>query len=241
MNDQANKLLPDVPIQESFSRIAQIMRGLVPSVRTIGIVTAENPMGEALPTAENKTRNERLRKVLKRGNYGFTQVKGKYGNVENPYIVYNIQKDSLVHLAKHYGQESVIFGYTTDEGMTFEYIERPKDAPNYSVQGERDVFLHVDDDVEDFYTEVKGRKFIIPLFDEDLEDAEWQGGAVIKKSDIPATEEAQALVREIEERVERVTNPNLAQNQATWGSRGIILTRLVRLEALRKLSKQPLL
>lgn len=36
--------------ESGYSRIAQIMLGLVPTVKTFGIITAENPMGNELPS-----------------------------------------------------------------------------------------------------------------------------------------------------------------------------------------------
>jgi len=41
----------------SYSRVVSILRGLLPSVRTLAFITAENPYGKSLNPAENNIRN----------------------------------------------------------------------------------------------------------------------------------------------------------------------------------------
>lgn len=53
-------------IKESgFSRVRGMMMGMVPSVNSIGIMTAENPDAMATPAKRNKELNKSLMKTLR--------------------------------------------------------------------------------------------------------------------------------------------------------------------------------
>ena len=158
--------------ESGFARVKQMMHGLVPSIDTIGIITAENPLGMQLSKEENVERNKRLEQILRERGYGFVKPElGMYGNVEKPFIVQNISKEELIDLSTDpdINQESVIFGskQVDDEGVyvKWEYIERGRvvgEQTRYTSYAGKDI-----QDRDDFYTQVKGRKFIIPFFDDE--------------------------------------------------------------------------
>lgn len=170
--------------EAGFSRVAQTLRGIVPNVKTIAIITAENPQGNEYPSHINKKRNEELKKDIAGGNtgfgeylrsgfYGYRQIKGKYGNLENPFIINNISREEALRLGEKYDQETIIFGQvrkqdeSNDVEMFFEMINATGVEKNQTV-GTQKVFITLDKEGEseprDFYSEVKGRKFIIPFY-----------------------------------------------------------------------------
>lgn len=101
----------DQPYLESGrARMLQVLNGVAPKIFTLGIITAKNPMGTSLGKDENKEKNERFYRTLRAGYYGVKQHKGKYGNLENPYMIYNITFDILLKYAQDYHQEQFIFG-----------------------------------------------------------------------------------------------------------------------------------
>lgn len=159
-------------IRESgFSRIVQIMSGQVPSVRSFGVVTAENPMRQKLSPEVNAERNEKLRSYLKDSLYGFVQIRGKYDNWENPFFIMNISREELVTLGKRYDQESVLFAERTTAGKEANYdfyLINPQDG---SVISHRTAWkskgkFDKKNDEDNMFSLYKGRKFNIPFFDD---------------------------------------------------------------------------
>jgi len=170
--------------ESGYPRIKNIMRGVVPSVQTFGFITAENPYGKKTDTRFNKKANDRLRYDLKKHGLGYQMVKGKYGTEENTFFIPNISKNELLELGRKYEQESVIFGEKEGDydGMKFQMIFT--DDRYGQVDSERYVSLNMSDDTEDYYSEVKGRKFYIPFFDDEHEFTAFkpESGLVDKKS-----------------------------------------------------------
>lgn len=182
-----------------FSKIGRILRGLEVQVKTIAIITAENPCINKTSSASNKERNHQLEKELHSGHYGFRKVKGKYGNLEHPYMINNITKSDAIRIGTNYGQESIIYGEQLVENgdifMKIELIKTNKceksDPKIGTVLSSRNVFIGKEG-ATDYYTSVKGRKFGIPFFDEtdvdpktgnktitSYKDAKWDGGKVV--------------------------------------------------------------
>jgi hypothetical protein len=148
-------------------RTLQIMRGMVPKVRTLGFITAENPHGQSEKPDVNNKMNRQLESILKDGLWGYQKIKGKYGSVENTFLVRNISRDDLLRYGNRFNQESVLFGqYFEDEGrygMKFQLLSSENNSIG-DVMGERNVYISREG-ADDFYSEVKGRKFQIPFFD----------------------------------------------------------------------------
>jgi len=175
-----------------FSRLVQIMSGLVPSVKTFGIMTWENPMGEKESAEFNNKKQKELNDLLRRGGHSFVQIKGKFGSYENPYFMHNIDKESMKEYGKRGNQEAVIFGEVLGSLYPNEKSEEiPEVKPTVRFvymdlkRGEeliRNVWLPISKEETDMYSQYKGRKFVIPFFDDtyDIKD--------IKKADYKAPE-----------------------------------------------------
>jgi hypothetical protein len=148
-------------------RTLQIMRGMVPKVRTLGFITAENPHGQPEKPNVNNKMNRQLESILKDGLWGYQKIKGKYGSVENTFLVRNISRDDLLRYGNRFNQESVLFGQYFEEegryGMKFQLLSSENNSIG-DVMGERNVYISREG-ADDFYSEVKGRKFQIPFFD----------------------------------------------------------------------------
>lgn len=182
-------------IKESgFSRVRGMMMGMVPSVNTIGIMTAENPDAMATPAKRNKQLNKSLMKALRQMNYGPIPIGGSFGQKENSFLIPNISRDELGKLGVEFGQEAVIWAEKQKgkEGpfMRWEYMEGMNTVQTREVSlGGSGV-----QDKEDYYSEKDGRKFIIPFFDDDYEGAKTsQGGRGIEKKVPPMQEEVDQL------------------------------------------------
>jgi hypothetical protein len=95
--------------EEFFTRI---IMGDVATVRTVGIITAENPgIDNKLTKIGNERKNKELQEELEKAGFAPIQMKGKFwGKSENPFLVINISREKLISLGKKYKQNSVIFG-----------------------------------------------------------------------------------------------------------------------------------
>lgn len=104
-------------------------------------------------------------KNLRAGHYQYYKVKGKYGNIEHSFIVYNITLDDAKKFCERYGQQAFIYGYNNDGNLKFEmWANRSKSGYSFYKIDEKDTFNVVDSDAEDFYTQIsRDYKINIPF------------------------------------------------------------------------------
>lgn len=195
------------------ARLQQILNGVVPNIYTIGIITAENPLRKNLSSEENAERNKKMERYIKDGNWGYIKIIGKYDNIENPFIIYNINRKKLIELAKLYNQEAFIFGlkYENKEerGMQFFYIAQEVKRNELSFEYEGDgIFKEIHtrkfyvrfDDADNYYSTYKGFKFQIPFFDDDIKELERLNGKIKKmsytKEEMNSSDRLQELYKE---------------------------------------------
>lgn len=178
-------------LESGFSRLMQIISGLVPSVKSFAIVTWENPKNIPLPAEENNKRNEELKGQLARGAHGFIQIKGKYGKLENPFVIMNIPESEAIALGENgYNsekQESIIYGIVNaPQDITFKLIYTDGSGSPTLI---RHVWTTLDvQGKTDYYSEYKGRKFIIPFFDDykfNYDAAKFKNGTIIGREKKP--------------------------------------------------------
>lgn len=92
------------------------------------ILSAENPDAKPLPEKDNETRTDALLEDLDRAGYKYTPAVGKYGNVENSFVVTGIKPDEALALGKKYGQQAVLL----PQGNT--YMDRSYNPATGDVQ-----------------------------------------------------------------------------------------------------------
>jgi hypothetical protein len=155
--------------ESSYASLANTLRGLRPSINAIGIITAWNPNGRQASKEYNTQANKKLARELAKNRLGFKKVTGKYGPIEETFIIPNISETDLYNLGYSFRQDTVIFAQKIEKedyvGMEFRMIvtnpKRPSELGN--VDGVQNVFVQRAN-AEDFYTEYKGRRFVIPFF-----------------------------------------------------------------------------
>ena len=159
------------------------------NIYTVGIITAENPLGKKLSKDDNEIRNDELNMYLRHANYVALRVKGKYGNLEFPFIVQNITKDILLKLALKHDQEAFIYSEKYEDkdkkGMIWDYYQQgtetksfidkdgnpastKKGDGHFKLFAQRNTYIKADD-FDDYYTQFRGIKFQIPFFDKEYE------------------------------------------------------------------------
>ena len=95
------------------------------------------------------------------------------------------------------------------------------------ISGERKVFINMNN-ADDYYSKVKGRKFQIPFFDEDFENANWdyKSGAINKNIIKDET-----ISNELNEYVNKILNENRS-TKSRWINRGVLKNTLKNLSPL---------
>ena len=151
-------------------KLRHAIHNIYHGLRTFGICTPENPMGNEVSERENEKRRASFKKRLKDGHYVYCPIRGKYGNEERSYFICNITLPALKKLNEEYEQESFIYSFVGDDGrLVHQYWERKGDGP-YEMKVEKDRVVN-QSDADDFFSKIGGYKFQIPFFEEVLEEA----------------------------------------------------------------------
>jgi len=231
-------------ILKESSQLGDIMRtlsGKRQNVRSIGIMTPENPNAQDTPERANDCLVEDFMRKLREMNLGFRKIRGKFGNRERSFIIPNISRKEMVSLANMYVQEAVIWGSLQDGRMVYEYIEDGR-----TIQ-KRDVVLSGSDidSKTDFYSQVPGgpsglrityrddpetgerkaftqgsaEKFVIPFFDEEYEfEADDMGEGMLPELNLATERE---LFEDTRMRLKRILKEN-ATKKSIMQNRRII-------------------
>ena len=109
--DKIDKIIIEKVLSETSRRQKAIKNflGVNNKVKTFGIITAENPMGMKIGSQENMKRNSMLTSFLRSKQYMYCQVKGKYGNIEHPFMVYNVSLEDMKTIGRTFDQERFIY------------------------------------------------------------------------------------------------------------------------------------
>jgi len=222
--------------EAKFSHIRQIMMGVIPSIDMVGILTAENPGGQAADRKANKENMKALERDLRGMNYGFHKIQGKFGSDEDSMLVPNMTREDATALGIKYGQEAVIWGEKmTDDNddpfFRFSYIEGDD-----TVQ-DRDVSLSGQEVQarDDYFSQSKGRKFFIPFFDDAYEGAKFERGdgvqVTYRDEEIPEDPEARKLAESLKRRSNILTESSRTK-KSLWHHRGMINVEFKKLAEL---------
>ena len=164
--------------ESGFARINKMLWGGVPSVNSVGILTAENPGYKHLTPEENNKRTEKLKRYLGSNAYGYIKIKGKDVNnnhIDNSFLIPNMSKNNLIRLGNDFGQQEVIYGERKeDDKFIFEWIENGKtDEKNKQeviitkLTGEEPYYSYLSKTIKKDGEKIKyERIFRIPFFDE---------------------------------------------------------------------------
>lgn len=142
--------------------------GAMKHIRTFAIFTAYNPDTKPLKKADNIELQKSLKNQLSytpdidamlddviNGRYHYYKSKGKYGNIEESLIVFNINLPDTKKLAAAYEQQSFVFGLNDDGKLKFQFwANYSKTGHKYKMVGEKDTVNVVDDRIKDNYTQI---------------------------------------------------------------------------------------
>ena len=144
----------------------QAIQGTNRRVRTMAIISAENPMGNTMNNEYNQQAREELERQLAIGHYRYFKVKGNYDGIENSVMIYNISIEDTLYLCYKYNQESVIFVDMQNDGeISYQYWQGDDNSSQLKLQREEHEIVDATDD-DDYCTQISKKfKFRIPFFD----------------------------------------------------------------------------
>lgn len=165
MKSNLRNIIRNVLVEHAtYEDVMSILSGKDSTIETIGIMTAWNPKSTEISSKENQSRQNRLKKDLRRSGYDFLDISGMFGSPEDSILILNIPKQHLIHLGspEKYNQTSVIFGKRVGRKMVFDYLE---DGVSFQ---KMDVVLGKDDkmvkDLTDIFSTIKEKRFKVPFF-----------------------------------------------------------------------------
>jgi hypothetical protein len=94
-----------------YDTIRKAVKGQIFTLKTCGILTAENPFNQEQSKEANAEKNAKLYDRLDRRNYIVMNLEGSYGKgPELSFLVLNISREDIIDLGHDFNQETVIFG-----------------------------------------------------------------------------------------------------------------------------------
>ncbi len=168
LNNIVKKVVIEVINETSRRQKAQAaIMGKNRKVKTLAIISAQNPMGMEASKEYNDNAQRELIENLENGKYRYFVTKGLYGSPEISVIVYNISLKDTIHMCYTFNQESVIFVDMTDGNkISYQYWEGDDHYSKLKKQYEESTIVDATDD-KDFYTQISRKfKFRIPFFED---------------------------------------------------------------------------
>ena len=185
--------LMEAEINANFSEVMDVLRGKT-NVRTVGIMSAQNPMASSTTPERNRALDQRLKAILDRDGFGYKVVGGVFSGIdENSVIIYNPTKQDMIDLNIEFNQWGYVFGTKINNKMEFTMqkmhdreIDSAVDPELAAVEkrhheaGDLGSFMPSDSNFaseihtdpsnpsgagrDDNYTMIDGQKVVIPLY-----------------------------------------------------------------------------
>jgi hypothetical protein len=176
--------------QSKYMRVLAMLRGKDPNVKTVAIMSGQNPNAQQMIDPINKDLKNNLESRLKEMGLKFVRVGGKFfGVFEQSVIVINPDLNEIAKLNKEFGQWGFLYGekFTIEQGndtmlFTMYQIDYEGESLFFRASGSHRVSDVLDDSqlkgqADDFTFIPKsqqgddpesriGKKFNIPVFEE---------------------------------------------------------------------------
>ena len=149
--------------KQNMNTAVNAIDGVQDYVKTFCIITGQSQMGQKGTNNINRNGNNNILQVLRDGKYAYVPVKGKYGRVEDTFMIFNIPIDNAKYLAKETRQQSFIFGRKENCKTFFDYYEYDENSREYRFIETKDYYQDMTNST-DYYTEIGNKKkFSIPF------------------------------------------------------------------------------
>lgn len=161
-----------------FKRVMSIIGPSDESMKGFGVMSAENPLGQASSSFDNERRMTKLMDMIKQDGKSFEQIKGRFfNNDENSLVIpdVDIRAMSAYSSNKEWPQHSFIFGKKDKIGedihVHYYFVELKyddsHDMAGYQITDYR-TSIFKNSEIQkrtDMFSQAGGKKFYIPFFD----------------------------------------------------------------------------
>ena len=109
-------------MKSKYDRIIATLEGRTPEVKTVGMMSAQNPMAKASSEVSNALRKGELEAELKKRGLGFERIGGVFGgHPEQSVLILNPSLFDLDHLSRKFQQWGFVWGerYPMNEHQDF--------------------------------------------------------------------------------------------------------------------------
>jgi len=115
-----NKMnLVEAQIKANFSQVMDVLRGNT-RIRTVGIMSGQNPMAMSTSPIRNQQLDQRLRALLDEKKFNYDVVGGVFGGLEEKsVIIHNPTMQEMVDLNIEFGQWGYVYGQLNNGRMEF--------------------------------------------------------------------------------------------------------------------------
>ena len=155
--------------KDSFDEIIDTLEGRNPSVKAVGIMSAQNPMAQKTSTSENARLANALLADLAAQGFQYIEIGGQFKNPEGSVVILNPSQEQMHDLSRKYTQYSYVWGYDlpTFAMMQIDYDkERGQMMEPGSKIAKQVLYDEEVQNAPDFYSydPKTGKKFVIPLY-----------------------------------------------------------------------------
>ena len=108
--------------ESKYRRILKVLQGQAPDVRTIGLMSGQNPMVKKVSDTENANRKEALEKSVKEKGLEFIRIGAEFGgHPEQSLVILNPTQFQLDKLCREFQQWGFVWGekFPIRPGETF--------------------------------------------------------------------------------------------------------------------------
>ncbi len=159
------EIMDQIDESSPFVKVVKYLKGLKDSGKGMAILTSDNPEGVQVGAETNNKNFALLKAILKKMGKIYFQQKGHYGQIEHSILIIDISQKEAATLAndERWPQDSFIHIVPDKGSMNFKMIRGTKQVSQQRIETGGGV-----SDLKDFFTMVKGRKFVIPFSIPDL-------------------------------------------------------------------------
>ena len=159
----------ETSMSPSFKLIVDTLEGKNPNVRTVGLMSGQNPMAQETDSAANSRLAHQLEEDLDSQGLKYISIGGQFKNPEDSVMVLNPTQQQMHDLSRKYKQYSYVWGENLPT-FTMMQIDYDKDQGQMMEPGSKVAKQIVYDEevqsADDFYSfdPKSGKKFVIPLY-----------------------------------------------------------------------------
>ncbi len=168
--EEMEELEGNLPSSQTFERIMDILLGKDESVRTVAIMSGQNPMAQPTDEAQNSALDASLRQDISAMGLQFIRCGGKFeGILESSVVILNPSREQAQELNRKYKQWGYVWGQDLPAFQMIQ-VDYKNSTGDFVAPGSRtatavDASAQAQKATDNYSFDLEsGRKFIIALY-----------------------------------------------------------------------------